>query len=138
MATVKHEAKVTVLGDARSLKKAMGEAETSVKKATTGIDKSGSAMAAGMKMHLAVLGAAVVAGLGKFVASSVSAANDLNESINAVNVIFGESADTIHAWADDASASMGLSRRAVNESIIPIGAMLKNMGFATEDVAEKT
>lgn len=138
MVSVKHEAKVTVLGDASKLKRAMGEAEKSVKDATQDIDKSGSKMAGAMKMHLAVLGAAVVAGIGKFVASSVSAANDLNESINAVNVVFEDSSSTIHKWAQDAAEDMGMSQRAVNQAIIPIGAMLKNMGFETDDVAEKT
>jgi len=57
------------------------------------------------------LGAAAVA---RFVGSSITAASDLSESINAVNVSFGESADGILALSEGSADALGISSEAFN------------------------
>ncbi len=73
-----------------------------------------------------------------FVTSTVRAASDLGESVNAVNKTFGESAKQVQDWGQANSAAFGLSRRAFNEAIIPTGALLKNAGLSMDQVAQST
>ena len=60
--------------------------------------------------------------------ASTKLASDLNESINATNVVFGESADIILDWGETASTQAGLSQTAFNESSAIIGTLLKKTG----------
>ncbi|MEX0946316.1 MAG: hypothetical protein WD064_03000, partial [Acidimicrobiia bacterium] len=126
-----NEVRVEVKGDSAHLKRELVGSEKAVKDFDASTTKTVGGLASKMKGFGIAIGGALAAGLVAGAAAGVNAANDLNESVNAVNVIFGKSSDKIHAWAVDAAESMGLSRRAVNESIIPIGAMLKNMAFET-------
>lgn len=63
-------------------------------------------------------------------------ASDLNESVNAVNVVFGEASNKIHDFAKIASGEAGLSARAFNELVTPIGASLQNVGFGADEAAD--
>lgn len=69
---------------------------------------------------------------------TIHAASSLGESLNAVDKTFGESSDTIHAWAQNNAASFGLSERAFNEAATPLGAMLKNQGLSMAEVEKHT
>lgn len=80
------------------------------------------------------LGQAAAAGL----KSTFTAAKDLGESVNAVNVSFGASADKIHEWGQNNAASFGLSTRAFNQFAVPLGAVMKNVGLDMDLVSDKT
>lgn len=73
-----------------------------------------------------------------FFGNSIKNASDLGESMNAVNVVFGNSAGKILDWGKTASTQAGLSQRAFNQMATPLGAMLKNAGFNMDQVADKT
>lgn len=107
--------------------KKFGELGAKADKIAGGMKKAGAIMTAGLTTPI-VLGAN----------SAVNAASSLEESINAVNVVFGDAAEGVHAWSDQTVESMGLSRRAFNEAITPIGAMLINMGLDAGDTADMT
>lgn len=71
---------------------------------------------------------------GQFAVNTVRQASNLEESIQAVNVVFGESAKQINEWGETNAVSFGLSRQAFNTAIIPIASMLKNLGFSMTEV----
>ena len=99
-----------------------------------GLSKAGGAMkAAGDKMSVGL--SLPLAFLGNKVTNFAS---DLNESINATNVVFGESATIITQHAQTAAQSMGLSERAFREAVTPMGAMLQNLGLSQEEAATKS
>jgi ElaB/YqjD/DUF883 family membrane-anchored ribosome-binding protein len=86
-------------------------------------------------------GAAVLGGLyavGRTMKSSISAASDLNESMNAVKVTFGQAAGQIQAFASTAAKTAGLSMREVNEAVTPLGAMLQNVGYSADQAADSS
>lgn len=88
---------------------------------------------AGQKMTLAVTA--------PFLAMSgavTNAAGDLNESVNAINVVFGAGADKIHAYGETAAQAAGLSQRSFNQLVTPIGAMLQNVGFSADEAADSS
>lgn len=69
---------------------------------------------------------------------AINSASNLNESINAVNVVFGDAAQKIHEFGEVAAESAGLSHRAFNEAVTPIGSMLLNMGLSADEAANQS
>ena len=84
-----------------------------------------------------VIGAGVSA-FSNFIGGSVREATRLGESLNAVSKIFGESAGTILDWGEKNATSFGLSQQAFNELATPMGAILRNLGFSSDQVADQT
>jgi hypothetical protein len=80
------------------------------------------------------IGGAVMGGL----ALSIKNASDLEESINAVNVVFKGGANTILEFGKTSATSTGLSSRAFQQMSAQIGALLMDTGLSMEDVADKT
>jgi len=74
----------------------------------------------------------------QLVHSTMAAASNLNESLNAVDKTFGKSASIIHDWGNENAAAFGLSTRAFNEAATPMGALLKNFGLSEKEVSEQT
>lgn len=73
-----------------------------------------------------------VLGLGN---AAVNAASDLGESVNAIETVFGPAADQIKAFGQTAEDTVGLSTRAFNELVTPVGAALQNVGFSADEAA---
>lgn len=78
------------------------------------------------------------AGAKKFIGSTIAAASDLGESVNAVQKIFGDSSKQVLAWGEKNAEAAGLSKRAFNEAIVPLGALLKNSGMSMDQVSDST
>lgn len=76
--------------------------------------------------------------LSEFFHSTVEAASNLGESVNAVNKVFGASSKEVQDWGKNNAASFGLSKRAFNELAVPLGAGLKNAGLSLQDTTKWT
>lgn len=87
------------------------------------------------------LGITAVAGVAKFAKSTVTAASNLEESINAVQVVFGDAADGILAIGENSVDSFGLSQRAFNEFAVRFSAFAEQIadesGRDVVDVVEE-
>lgn len=86
------------------------------------------------------LGAVFTVAGGAIAAASVFAiknASDLNESINAVNVVFGEAAGSLLKYGETAD-QIGLSQNAFNQAVVPIGSLLQNVGFSAQAAADSS
>lgn len=129
--------------DSRQYKKSAREASI----ATGTIGKSADAsrgrvdkMRAGFRKigpAASIAGLAATAAIGKFTADSIRDASNLQESINAINVVFGDSADEIHALGEESAESFGLSRRAFNEFATRFSAFGREISEGTgRDVVE--
>ncbi len=70
--------------------------------------------------------------------SAVKGAGDLEQSIGAIDTVFKDSADQMHAWASSAAVDVGLTRNEFNELGTLIGTQLRNGGTAMEDLGPKT
>ena len=70
----------------------------------------------------------------QFVKESITAASDLQEVQNVVDVTFGEGAHQIEVWAKTARTQYGLTELQAKRYTSTMGAMLKSMGM-TEEVA---
>ena len=73
-----------------------------------------------------------------FAKSAVSAASDLGESINAVNVTFGEASAGILALGENAATAVGLSQREFNAFAVQFSGFTQQIAGAGGDIAAVT
>lgn len=81
----------------------------------------------------AIAGATAV--LGK---KAVDAASDFGESVNAVNVVFGDASDAILKLADDSARAVGLSSTEFNGFAVQFAGFTKQIAGSEGDIAEVT
>lgn len=101
---------------------------------------SGAAKSASGALRGFAVGALVAAGAGivKFGADSVKAASNLEESMNAVNVVFGSAAGIITDFGEKAATAAGLAQAEFQEMASVLGSALINAGIPLDEAAEKT
>ena len=78
---------------------------------------------------------APIVGLGVY---GVKAFSDLNEAVNAANVVFGTASGKIMDFGKTAAESVGLSQRAFLQASVPIGSALQNVGLSASDAGDMT
>lgn len=66
---------------------------------------------------------------------AVKAASDYEENINKLNVAFGEFADEVRDFSDNAQIDFGLSKNDASESAAAFGALAKGIGLSEEQAA---
>jgi hypothetical protein len=93
--------------------------------------KAGFALKKAMLPATAALGA-LAAAAGK----TVNAASDLGESVNAVNVTFGEAADDVLKLGQNAAKTVGLSKRAFNGLAVQFSSFAYKIAGDGGDVTE--
>lgn len=81
-------------------------------------------------VNLAKIGAALVVGVGVLLATTIGPASDLSETLSKAQVVFGESADAVIAFGNDAAASLGLSANAAVGAAATYGNLLTAMGLS--------
>jgi len=74
----------------------------------------------------------IVAGFGFM----VNAASNYDESLNKVNVVFGESAKEIETWSKTSATSMGISQQAALEATGTYGNLFTALGMGQGDAAD--
>lgn len=103
-----------------------------VSRFTSGLDRAGGRVArAGDRMTLGITAPLAFAAL-----KVTGFASDLNESVNATNVVFGRASGIITDFARTSAESVGLSERAFRQAVTPMGAMLQNLGLNQQQAAE--
>lgn len=91
-----------------------------------------------VKLGTAIAAAFAVRAIVQFAASSVRAASDLEESANAVSVVFGEATATIEQFGRTSATSVGLAQSEFNSLATNTGALLTNFGFSLDEAADST
>lgn len=93
---------------------------------------SGMAMGVG----IAVAGMAIEAGkaLIQFGADSVTAASDLNETLSKSEVLFGDNAKSVQAWADNAALAFGQSKQQALDAAATFATFGKAAGLTGQDL----
>ena len=85
---------------------------------------------------------AAIAGIGLVVGKALVGltkdASDLQESMNAVNVVFGEGSKIIEEFGRTSATSIGLATSEFNQMSAVTGALLKDVGLPMEEVAQLT
>jgi phage-related protein len=116
------------------LASARGKVQGAISKISTSLATIGKVAIGGALAGIAAIGV----GVGLVASKAIPAASNLNEAVNAVNVVFGDSADTILDWGKTADTQAGLSQSAFAQMAAQTGAMLQNMGLDTGQAADET
>jgi hypothetical protein len=83
------------------------------------------------------LGTRAIGAVKDFATESIAAASDLEESINAVEVVFGDAADVIHEFGKTSADDVGLAAVNVNKAATVLGSALINAGLDADTAAGK-
>lgn len=103
----------------------------------TGAKSGMAALAKSLKGFAAAVGVAFgVAAVVDFGKACIEVASNLNEVQNVVDTTFCSASEKINAFAQSAATSYGLSELAAKRYSGTMGAMLKSMGFATDQAAD--
>ena len=116
--------------DRRQLNRDLDRAEQNVERR---LEKFSRRATAGGAL-LAGFGAAITVGIGL----AVKAASDLQESTNAVNVVFGAASQTVHEFGQDSARSAGIATAAFNQLAAQTGSLLINFGSTQQESADQT
>ena len=84
----------------------------------------------------AVLSAGLTAPLVLIGKQAIDAASDLNESMSAVNTVFGSTSDQIVNFSRTAASQLGQSRQAALSSAAAMGALFKGVGLSEQQMAD--
>lgn len=117
-------------GAVKELRKFDGQVEQVSTGTVKKTDKIGAGFKHAGKLAIAAGGAAAVA----FGKQAVDAASNLEESINAVNVTFGDSAEGILAIGESAATSLGLSKSEFNGLAVQFSSFAEKVAGPGGDV----
>lgn len=125
------------LSDGKKIEAENKRIEQSLKDSATGMNREASSIINSLKpIAGAIAGAfAVKAGVDMF-AGAVSAASDLSETINKVNVVFGDSSGAVLKFAETAAQSLGMSRNEALASAATFGNLFASMGLGEKQSAD--
>jgi hypothetical protein len=132
MATGNRTLKLSILADVDDLKKKLNEANGDVEVAATGLEKFGKKAAAAFKLAaVAAAGMAVKIGV-----DAVKAASDLAEEVSKSQVIFGDGADEIEAFANKAAKAFGQTKQQAIQASSSFAVFGKAAGLAGGDLVK--
>lgn len=124
----KNDVEVRIRGDAKGFNDAVDGAHGKLSRLGDGL----STVAGG----IAKAGAVAAVGIGAGLAFSVGQASDLNESLNAVQVTFGDAANGIMKLGENAATSVGLSNTEFNGLAVQFSSFAKNIAGPGGDVVD--
>jgi hypothetical protein len=119
---MERDGKITLDADGKPLKSELDKAERNV-------DTAARSMAS--TFARVFTGAAVARGLKE----AIDSASALGESMNAVNVTFGDAADGVHALGEESATSLGLSTEAFNALAVRFSSFAQTIAGPGGDVA---
>src|SRR3989304_383720 len=106
-----------------------------VKGDVTGLEKALKTMGTSAMRTGGILTAGVTLPLVGMATVAVKAASDLAESMNKVNVVFGESAVEVKEFSENAASSLGMSNQAALEAAGTFGNLFTSMGLTRDEAA---
>jgi hypothetical protein len=92
-----------------------------------------------------VIGAAGIFGVGlganalvQYAGDAAEAFGELEQTVNTIDEVFGDSSGKIHEWGETAAETAGMSQQTFMSSAAIMGQTLQNMGFTIEESADRT
>jgi hypothetical protein len=113
-------------GGLQGVKNSVREADGLFGKLRAGVTSSVSAFKESNTAQAAAIG-----GLGVLAGKAISAASDLAESVNAVNVSYGEAADSVLELGENSAESFGLAKSEFNAFAVQFSSFAKNIAASS-------
>lgn len=129
---------VQILADNSQYKREMGETaqvtDKTSKQMGGSTESAGKQMSTFAKVAVAAIAVKALGAVKEFVGSSLTAFSDLNESLNALEVQYGENADGIKKLGEGAAQSLGLSNAEFNGYAVSVSAFAQQIAGESGDV----
>jgi hypothetical protein len=122
--------RIDIVGNARDAQRAIASTDSELGKLGKTGSKLGPLLKAGAAAGVLALGA-----LGK---AAYDSASELQQSMGAVDSVFGKSAEQVKAWAGAAADSVGLAKSEYGNLAALLGSQLTNMGRSQKEAAGET
>lgn len=122
--------KIDIIADAKGVNKGVNETNRGLGKLGSVAKGAGLAVAAGVALG----GIALV----KFGASAVAAASQAEQSMGAVESVFGKASSAVVKFSQDSAMRLGLSQNDYRELAAVVGSQLKNMGKSQSEAAKES
>lgn len=136
---------VEILSDAKKFGRGFDEAERRMGEFGRKTDQAGRSTSkfqkrvdAAARSISAIAKVAATAAIAKFAVDAIKAASDLNESMNAVQSVFGTASERITNFGQIAAQSVGLAQSEFQQLSATTGALLTNFGFSADEAAKQT
>ena len=125
--------------DAKDYTNGLDSASKHADRSSKSMIRSFSQIGKGVAVGVGAISAVAVATAGVaayLMTKTIGPASDLQETISKVNVVFGEQADAILAYADDAATAMGMTRNEALSAAGTYGNLFRSMNITTGKSAE--
>jgi hypothetical protein len=130
---------VEIVGDASSLERAFAKSSKSARQFDRSMDKTSRNTRRSFGGLHRTIGASIAGvGFAALVKESVTAASDLEQQVSKTNVVFGESAQAVEAWAKTLASSFGLSEREALTLASTFGALFAPLGIVGKEAADQS
>lgn len=127
---------VPLLADISQFKTELANAQGVATTTSTNIGKSLSGIGGNLTKIGAIGTATVTAPILAMGTAAVASASDLEESMNKVSVVFGETGDEITTWSENTATSMGISQQNALEAAGTFGNLFSAMEVGQQDTAD--
>jgi hypothetical protein len=131
-----------IAAEAKSIQTSFAGIPASITKsfasAAASIKKSLATASASAKQTGAVMSAAVSAPLLLMAKNAIGAASDLNESMSAVQTVFGASSDEVIRFSENAATALGTSQQQALSAASALGALFQSIGLTNTQMADFT
>jgi uncharacterized phage infection (PIP) family protein YhgE len=124
--------KLNLLADVSNFSTGISSADKEAKGLSGKMEKYGKRMAKAFAVAAAAAGAMAI----KIGLDSVKAASDLNEEISKTEVIFGDTAEQIKAFAKTADVALGLTQKEALTAASTFATLGKNAGLTGNDLSK--
>ncbi len=124
--------KLNLLADVSGFSTGINSADKEAKGFSGQMEKYGKRMAKAFALAAAAAGAMAI----KIGLESVKAASDLNEEISKTEVIFGDTAEEIKAFAKTADIALGLTQKEALTAASTFATLGKNAGLTGKDLSK--
>lgn len=122
--------RVDIVADAKGVGRGVSEADKGFSRLGRGAAKVGKAAAVGV----AAVGAAAVG----MAVAAVGAASDLEQSMGAVESVFGKASTTVEKFASDSATRLGLAGAEYRNLATVVGSQLRGMGRSQAEAATES
>ena len=123
--------------DAKRIQDETRRIETTMSQTSKGVNQQAQSLVGSLKPIAGAIAAAFAAKLGvDMFKGTVMAASDLYETMNKVDVVFGDAAASVRDFSDNSAQAFGLSRNQALSAAGSFGNLFKNIGLSNKQSAE--
>ena len=137
MATASEVIAILIKADGAAAVRELDKVGASAKRNIGGAGKETQSFTEKVKSNAGTIAAwgGTIAGVGAVAYDLALKASELEQSVGAVDTVFGRSAGTIEKFGDTSAEAFGISERAANQLTAQLGAMLTNLGYTQQEAA---